>query len=888
MAAFRGIAENHTGGQGHQILAGLTSRQHTRADLLRMLFVALGEQGIRYCVLHSYEGLPEELPSDLDLAVHPDDAGKLPRVFATLHERGYRSVQCINYAVRGYCFIFFWLEGREPKSVAIDVIFEHREGGLILLPAAELIASRRRQGLFWKPDPKVEFEYLLSKKTLKGNLPNRQAERLKLLVGEIGGPLAQAVAGKLFGKKYEAPVVEACIGGYLDTLLRQLRLQLWRKTLALNPLNPVKNLLADLLRRFRRWMRPTGISIVVLGPDGIGKSTLIEHLARAVGPGFRRSRGFHWRPGLLWRKPQSGLVLDPHGRPPYATWWSVPRLFAHLMDYWLGYWLIVRPLLVRSGLVLFDRYYHDMLVDPKRYRYGGPHWLARALRSFIPAPDLVMILDAPENVIRSRKREVAPEEVTRQRHEYLQLAMEWPCVRVLDASHPAREVGAEAARVVLDHLQRRFQSRHAFWLGSDQTRARLAVLDRPVEVASRKEAFERALDRSVKCAPPQALLVQQSRPPLTTPVVAHLVWGAQCKREARQLTQQGYTRTQCFALLPSRKEPRWLLPLGSAEMTIKGLEIYAPYAPAARVLGGLLKGLIKSGWQGWARDRVLIASKEPLAVERFVWKVTGEERPVFALSLGTPGHCTKLTIQVMRSGGEILGYLKLPLTAAATERVRHEAEVLRHLWSFEPLRSHIPEVLYAGEWEGDYILFQLGGASRPGPVQFGSAQQEFLETLWSVQRSEKRGHVLTEEVAARWQATEPLLDSRWRAWGRIALDKARQEFDGALIPCAISHGDFAPWNTRVKGERLFVFDWESADEQAPASWDIYHFHTQTACLLHRKNGRDRPALANPVERATYLLYLLRSACQCLAEHSERAHHALNYRLRLLATQLSKP
>ena len=98
--------------------------------------------------------------------------------------------------------------------------------------------------------------------------------------------------------------------------------------------------------------------------------------------------------------------------------WSAARLFAHFLDYWLGYWLVIRPVLARSCLVVFDRYFDDILIDPERYRYGGPSWLARMLRLLIPKPDLMLVLDAPEEVVLSRKQEIAPEEVQHQRRLY--------------------------------------------------------------------------------------------------------------------------------------------------------------------------------------------------------------------------------------------------------------------------------------------------------------------------------------------------------------------------------------------------------------------------------------------------------------------------------------
>ena len=110
-------------------------------------------------------------------------------------------------------------------------------------------------------------------------------------------------------------------------------------------------------------------------------------------------------------------------------------------------------------------------------------------------------------------------------------------------------------------------------------------------------------------------------------------------------------------------------------------------------------------------------------------EVTGEREPTFAMSLGVGGNVRKLTVQVMRPNGEILGYIKLPLTEAAAERVRREAGILERLRHFAPLRPHIPKVLYAGEWSDGYILFQSPGPPSPGPVEFGALRESFLRAL---------------------------------------------------------------------------------------------------------------------------------------------------------------
>jgi len=205
-----------------------------------------------------------------------------------------------------------------------------------------------------------------------------------------------------------------------------------------------------------------------MGPDGAGKSTLIQHLIQAVSPAFRRHRLFHLRPMLLCRPKHARDTTRPHSLPPHPAWRSIAKLFAYFLDYWLGYWLLVRPLLARSGLVIFDRYFDDLLIDAKRYRYGGPMWIASAFRSLTPRPDLVLVLDAPDEVVLSRKQEVAPEEVQRQRRLYSKYKNETSSSQLIDASSSAAEVTAESARAVLGFLAQRSERRHARWLVRDR------------------------------------------------------------------------------------------------------------------------------------------------------------------------------------------------------------------------------------------------------------------------------------------------------------------------------------------------------------------------------------------------------------------------------------
>lgn len=194
--------------------------------------------------------------------------------------------------------------------------------------------------------------------------------------------------------------------------------------------------------------RDKGAWLALLGPDGSGKSAVIDGVEELLAASFSGTRRYHLRP-RVFRRGDGVAVTEPYNQSPRGTAASLSKLGVWWLDYWAGYLLRIRPALRRSGLVLFDRYFHDLGVDPRRYRYAAPRALAQRLARMVPQPHLIVILDAPVEVLQARKREVTPEETERQLEAYRRLARELPHAVVVDASRPLAEVVAEVASLIM-------------------------------------------------------------------------------------------------------------------------------------------------------------------------------------------------------------------------------------------------------------------------------------------------------------------------------------------------------------------------------------------------------------------------------------------------------
>lgn len=199
-----------------------------------------------------------------------------------------------------------------------------------------------------------------------------------------------------------------------------------------------------------------GLWVVLLGPDGAGKSSVIAGIGDGRSAGFPGSQTYHLRAPLLRSGEESPANCDPHAQRPRGTLISAGKLIYLLLANWMGYVVKVRPQLAQGKLILFDRYFSDCLVDPKRYRLPASCLgMAELVARLLPKPDLSVVLDAPATVLQQRKCEVTPAESERQRKDYLMRLASEPNVVVVEAARPLVDVVEDVQNCMIEfHLTR--------------------------------------------------------------------------------------------------------------------------------------------------------------------------------------------------------------------------------------------------------------------------------------------------------------------------------------------------------------------------------------------------------------------------------------------------
>lgn len=429
---------------------------------LDLFFHYFESQKVPFCVLGPLTDSAKSLGGDVDIVLAPQSPNRcISKLFlSSCQARGIAPVQHLHHEMMGHYFILWQRRQGIDHLFPIDLYGDQVLSGTMFLPAEEVTADRCKAvdvygntQAFYVPATATSFIYYLTKKLDKRELTDEHARYLSELWRKDPSEARAKVDHFFTGSAPEILARAAASGDWATvrsnfaTLRKKFRRR-WS----------VKILLADYRRIWRRIRQPTGLHVVFLGADGSGKSTILDKVYQDLKPLFRRRARYHLTP----QNPLTSIhipIKNPHGQPARGLIASLAKLVYLLACYSAGWLYRLWPAKVRSTGIFFDRYYHDILADPKRYRYGGPMWLARLVGHFIVQPDLWIILDAPAQLIHSRKREVSLDATRQQCAGYLGLAPTLHNAVVIDASLPIELVVSKVNQTILDFMARRTATR---------------------------------------------------------------------------------------------------------------------------------------------------------------------------------------------------------------------------------------------------------------------------------------------------------------------------------------------------------------------------------------------------------------------------------------------
>lgn len=394
-------------------------------------FALLDELDVEWLLLRA--GSSDAKDGDVDLLVRPP----LRLALAALQGAGFLRIPSWGRGSHSFLFAYDPSADRWIKLDLVDELAFGRHQLIRSFTEPDLLRRRVREGNAWVLDPSDEFWALLLHCVLdQREFPAHHAVRLSALVSTatLDSPLAQ-----WFDLNAQ--------GWTAQGVLQAIRDQRWQELLgAAAPMergwlrrhpDALPGLVTRaILRRSTKLLtllRRRGLSVALLGPDGAGKSTLATGLVSSfVFPARSVYMGMY----AAGRKRRGGFL----GR---------------VADLWRG-WLVGWYHRLRGRLVVFDRYTYDALLD------AGPQTIRRRTRRYLlshacPAPHLVIVLDAPAELLYRRSREHSVAGLEEQRQRYVRISDRLPHGRVVDASQKSDAVRREVVSLVWSRYLERQQ-----------------------------------------------------------------------------------------------------------------------------------------------------------------------------------------------------------------------------------------------------------------------------------------------------------------------------------------------------------------------------------------------------------------------------------------------
>ena len=415
----------------------------------------INNSGINYCVLRNFKSLPRSTgKSDMDILIHEksvNNFNKLIKQFIELHKLKLVSLIDDKYCPK-YCILTTnW--GIQIDAFKKSVYFGNKE----IISSAVLFENIENfKGV------RVLNEKIGALLAFLKELLNNKVCKSKYILDLQNQFQNQDIDEQLLSQFSKEFII------YLNKNINKLDEKHCIELYRLTKDKFRKYKFYDIINKVKRFSKQPGFSIAFMGVDGSGKSTIINNITPILNQSFHNSIYYeHMRPNKLpsiarllgdnkeFNKP----VTNPHKSKPSRFIGSLLRWFYYTIDYIFGFYLKVWPKkALRSCVWIFDRYYYDYLIDPKRSRIKLPKWILKVGQFIIPEPDLILCLGTDAPYIHKRKPELTLDEVERQVIELNKFCMNHKKAIWIDTGKDIQASSKEALDAIIKMMSKRFGS----------------------------------------------------------------------------------------------------------------------------------------------------------------------------------------------------------------------------------------------------------------------------------------------------------------------------------------------------------------------------------------------------------------------------------------------
>ena len=394
-----------------------------------------------YAVLRNFEGLPDKNNSrDIDIIITRDSYKKAKKALVELIDRsGWKIITYLN-SDRLISYVCAATTEESTEIVQWDFFFDTSVWGVQLMSAEEFLKHKQFNGFLYYVGVECQFlDKILYNSAVGSKYPEKyraireaaeNSDFVKEKIKQIFGCNSVDECEKRRGK-----------GLFFKALWNNLKSR---------PFGVLAGIFLFLYTFIGNYLRSrTGFSIGFTGPDGSGKTTVIDTILERIAPVFKDAhKYYHFRPTLFGnlgevahstgiKKEVDRNYSDPHRGGKTGKINSFLRLCYYSLDYIIGYFVKVKSVIRITRVVVFDRYYTDIICDSHRSRiYLSPKFLYWWGKLFIPTLNYNILLTASSETILARKRELDEEGIRTINTKIDYLADKKGYTKVLNESTP--------------------------------------------------------------------------------------------------------------------------------------------------------------------------------------------------------------------------------------------------------------------------------------------------------------------------------------------------------------------------------------------------------------------------------------------------------------------
>lgn len=387
--------------------------------LLTELFQELNK-AVNYAVLRNFNDLPRSIGNDLDVLIHPNDILKAEEIVNRVASNNGFSIFKI---VRRFRYNGFYMFNEKHQDFVLIDLFTGLCKGWRCYADAEKVLNRKvwLEG-FYALKETDEMSTIICKELLTyGIVRSKYKKRFEEIFGTKSFSFSKCDFNLLTKKSQFKLYSQEGNEQLFEGITIKIKSNDW------------SNILPYLFFRLKAIsMQIFGkrTLIALIGPDGVGKSTLSARLSGFLEKNslFSEVKVYHHRFDILpqlsrfdMRRKTSLESNSPAGNSDDIIHGRL-RTFVYMvyygLDYILGYFVLFSNK-CKGGAVIFDRYVYDFYIQ-KSYRKVS--WSTkRFYEALIPKPNIVVFLYANPHVVVNRKNELSLKEHIEQNEVCLNL-----------------------------------------------------------------------------------------------------------------------------------------------------------------------------------------------------------------------------------------------------------------------------------------------------------------------------------------------------------------------------------------------------------------------------------------------------------------------------------